>query len=254
MNVIRYPVLVFVFCFLGLILASRIGVLFSERLTTAEAEVRADFEVVRAGTLTLNGLIIGFAFSMALGRYDQRKNNEQTEANAIGTEYLRAGLLPPVDAAKVRALLVNYLDQRILFYHTRDEQQLAQIDAQTAKLQAELWAAVQAPAVAQPTPLTSLALAGMNDVLNSQGYTQAAWQNRLPFAEWGLMATVAVCANVLVGFGARNPKAESWLLLVLPLVISIAFFLIAEIDTPRARLIRVKPQNLLSLSQSLRPQ
>jgi hypothetical protein len=93
----------------------------------------------------------------------------------------------------------------------------------------------------------------MNDVLNSQGYTQAAWRNRLPFVAWGLMATVAICSNVLVGFGARNPNAESWLLLVLPLVISVAFFLIAEIDTPRARLIRVKPQNLLSLSQSLRP-
>jgi hypothetical protein len=247
-------VLVFVLCLLGLVLAARIGVLFSERLTTAEAGVRGDFEVVRAATLTLNGLIIGFAFSLTLGRYDQRKNNEQTEANAIGTEYLRAGLLPEVDAAKVRALLLNHLDQRILFYHTRDEQLLSQINAQTAKLQAALWSAVQVPAVAQPTPLTSLAISGMNDVLNSQGYTQAAWQNRLPFAAWGLMATVAVCSNVLVGFGARNPEAESWLLLVLPLVISIAFFLIAEIDTPRARLIRVKPENLLSLSQSLRTQ
>jgi hypothetical protein len=254
MNVVRYPVLVFVLCFLGLLLSARIGVLFSERLRTAEVGVREDFGVVRAATLTLNGLIIGFAFSMVLGRYDQRKNYEETEANAIGTEYLRAGLLPPVDAAKVRALLLDYLDQRILFYRTRDEQRLSQINAQTAKLQAELWSAVQVPTVAQPTPISSLTVAGMNDVLNSQGYTQAAWQNRLPFAAWGLMATVAICSNVLVGFGARNPNAESWLLLVLPLVISVAFFLIAEIDTPRARLIRVKPQNLLSLSQSLRPQ
>jgi|SoiMetStandDraft_2_1073263.scaffolds.fasta_scaffold00931_3 hypothetical protein len=254
MNVVRYPVLVLVLCFLGLLLAARIGVLFSERLRTAEAGVREDFEVIRAATLTLNGLIIGFTFSIALGRYDQRKNNEQAEANAIGTEYVRTGLLPEVDAAKVRALLLNYLDQRILFYRTRDGQLLSQIHAQTTKLQAELWSAVQVPTVAQPTPISSLVLAGMNDVLNSQGYTQAAWRNRLPFAAWGLMATVAISSNVLVGFGARNPKAESWLLLVLPLVISLAFFLIAEIDTPRARLIRVKPENLLSLSQSLRLQ
>ena len=117
-----------------------------------------------------------------------------------------------------------------------------------------MWAAIKPAAAEQPTPVVALVIAGMNDVLNSQGYTQAAWRNRLPFAAWGLMATVAISSNVLVGFGARNPKAESWLLLVLPLVISLAFFLIAEIDTPRARLIRVKPQNLLSLSQSLRPQ
>ena len=42
---------------------------------------------------------------MAISRYDQRKNYEEAEANAIGTEYVRADLLPGPDAAKVRALL-----------------------------------------------------------------------------------------------------------------------------------------------------
>ena len=86
--------------------------------------------------------------------------------------------------AKVRALLLNYLDQRVLFYTTSDEQQL-QIDAQTAKLQTELWSSVQASAVVQPTPVVALAVEGMNDVLNSQGYTQAAWWNRIPVSAWG---------------------------------------------------------------------
>jgi len=216
--------------------------------------MRDDFGIILAATLTLLGLIVGFTFSMALGRYDQRKNYEEEEANAIGTEYLRAGLLPAADAAKVRALLLSYLDQRILFYTTRDEQQLAQIDARTAKLQAELWSAVQAPAVVQPTQVVALAVSGMNDVLNSQGYTQAAWWNRIPPAAWGLMGAIAICSVALVGFGARNAKAESKLLLVLPLVVAIAFFLIADIDSPRRGLIHVKPQNLLSLAQSLRSQ
>ena len=136
----------------------------------------------------------------------------------------------------MRALLLNYLDQRVLFYSTRDEQQLRQINAQTAKLQAELWSAVQAPAVAQPTPVVALAVAGMNDVLNSQGYTQAAWWNRIPIAAWALMLAIAICSNVLVGFGARNAKGKPILLLVLPLVVSIAFLLIADIDSPRGGL------------------
>ena len=138
MDVTIYPGLVFVLTFFGLALSAWIGVLFS-RNRGVEAQVREDFGIILAATLTLLGLIVGFTFSMALGRYDQRKNYEEEEANAIGTEYARAGLLPAADAAKVRALLLNYLDQRILFYTTRDEQQLAQIDAQTAKLQAELW-------------------------------------------------------------------------------------------------------------------
>ena len=202
----------------------------------------------------LLALIIGFTFSMALGRYDQRKNYEEEEANAIGTEFVRADVLPAADAAKLRALLLSYLDQRVLFYTVRDEQQLQQINAETGKLQAQLWSAVVAPAAAQPTPLMALALAGMNDVLNAQGYTQAAWWNRIPIAAWTLMAAMAICSTMLVGIGARTAKTTSGLLLVLPLVVSIAFFLVADLDSPRRGVIRVIPQNLLSLSQSLRAQ
>ena len=249
-NGMNYPLLVFVVSFSGLTLTAWIGKSFSRRRPLG-VEAREDFGVIQAATLTLLGLIIGFSFSMALGRYDQRKNYEEAEANAIGTEYVRADLLPAADAAKVQALLLNYLDQRVLFYSTRDGRRLSQINAQTAKLQAELWSAVQAPAVARPEPVIALAVAGMNDVLNSQGYTQAALWNRIPTAAWGLMAAMAICSNLLVGFGERYGKGNSILLLVMPLIVSIAFLLIADIDSPRAGLIRVIPQNLLSLSESL---
>jgi len=245
-----YPALVFVISFVGMALAARIAAFTRKR--TVEAGARDDFDLVQTATLTLLGLIIGFTFSMALNRYDQRKNLEEAEANAIGTAYVRADLLPSADAAKMRTLLRSYLDQRILFYGTRDEQQLMQINAATAKLQAELWSAVQAPALAQPTPVNALAVAGVNDVLNSQGYTQAAWWNRIPLGAWILMTAIGLCANALVGLGARSAKAETGLLLILPLVVSIAFFLIADIDSPRGGTIHVKPQNLLSLAESLR--
>ena len=151
----------------------------------------------------------------------------------------------------MRALLRTYLDQRVVFYTARDGQQLQQINARTAQVQTELWAAVLAPAAAQPTPLSALAVSGMNDVLNSQGYTQAAWWNRIPIAAWSLMAAIAICSNVLIGYGARHDNAGGILRLVLPLVVSISFFLIADIDSPRGGVIRVNPQNLISLSESL---
>jgi len=219
-----------------------------------EGAVRDDFGIIQGATLTLLGLIIGFTFSMALNRYDQRKNLEEEEANAIGTEYARAGLLPPADAAKVRPLLIAYLEQRIAFYEATNFADVTKIDARTARLQADLWSAVQAPAVAQPTPIVALVVEGMNDVLNSQGYTQAAWWNRIPDAAWGLMVTIAICANALFGFGVSDAKRESKLLLILPVIVAIAFFLIADIDSPRNGLIQVDPQNLLSLAQSLKAQ
>ncbi len=251
-NATDYPWLVFVLSFCVLGLAARIGVSVLRRQRKLEEDIREDFGVILAASLTLLGLLIGFSFSMAINRYDQRKNYEEAEANAIGTEYVRAALLPAADAAKVRALLRDYLDQRVLFYTARDAQQLRQINARTVQVQTELWSAVLAPATAQPTPMVALAVAGMNDVLNAQGYTQAAWWNRIPLAAWGLMAAIAICCNLLIGYGARNVNAERILLLVLPLVVSISFVLIADIDSPRGGVIRVKPQNLASLVESLR--
>ncbi len=99
--------------------------------------------------------------------------------------------------------------------------------------------------------IAALVLSGMNDVLNSQGYTQAAWWNRIPPAAWTLMAAIAVCCNVLVGYGARPGRHKPYLPLVLPLVVSVAFYLIADLDSPRRGIIRVQPQNLLSLSRTL---
>jgi len=244
------PLLVFALSLFLLWFAERLGA-FLQRRRRMEADVREDFGVLLTATLTLLALIIGFSFSMAISRYDQRKNYEEEEANAIGTEYLRADVLPAPDAAKVRGLLKSYLDQRILFYRTRDRQQLRQIDANTAQLQAELWTAVQTPASAQPSPVIALAIAGMNDVLNAQGYTHAAWRNRIPTAAWALLFVIAICCNLMVGYGTRRPEAGAILLLILPLLVSISFFLIADIDSPRGGVIRVHPQNLVSLSQSL---
>lgn len=97
----------------------------------------------------------------------------------------------------------------------------------------------------------SLVLAGMNDVLNSQGYTQAAWWNRIPTSAWDLMALVAICACALIGYSARQLKGRSVFLYIVPVLASIAFTLIADLDSPRGGLIRVIPQNLTALAASL---
>jgi hypothetical protein len=195
--------------------------------------------------------MIGFSFSMAVNRYDQRKNYEEEEANAVGTEFVRAELLPGSDAAKVQSLLRRYLDQRILFYRTRDEGQLGAIDARTTELETELWTSIKGVAAVQPTPIVALVVSGMNDVLNTQGYTQAAWWNRIPRSAWGLMIVIATACNLLVGYGTRSFSAKSVLLIVQPLVVAISLALIADIDSPRGGVIRVAPQNLISLAQSL---
>jgi hypothetical protein len=242
-NILDFPLRLIVVAFALQALSAYLGDLLRAWAGPIRDDEREGYNVVQAATLTLLGLIIGFSFSMAVSRYDQRKNFEEAEANAIGAEYARADLMPADDAGRTRDSLKRYLNQRVVFYSTRDEAELARADAETQRLQAELWSIARGAATAQPTPITTLAVAGMNDVLNSQGYTQAAWWNRIPLGTWALMTAIAVACNILVGFGQRRtyPLAD----------VSISFFLIADIDSPRSGVIRVAPQNLISLSHSL---
>ncbi|MGE5202358.1 MAG: hypothetical protein ACM3O6_09870 [Acidobacteriota bacterium] len=245
------PLLLFIVSILVQWAAAYVGDLLRKRGRAPSSDERDDFNTIQTATLTLLALIIGFSFSMAVSRYDQRKNYEEAEANAIGTEYVRADLLPTDIASRVRELLRKYVDQRIAFYETRDELILSRVDVETAKLQAELWSAILPVAKSEPTPVTALAISGMNDVLNSQGYTQAAWWNRIPVAAWVLMVLIAISCNMLIGYSER--RKGSRLLAILPVVLSTSFFLIADIDSPRLGVIHVLPHNLIALADSIKP-
>jgi hypothetical protein len=251
-NPLDHPSFILVVSLVTFWISAWIGGWIRVRRGDEKEKTHEDFTLVLGATLTLLGLIVGFTFSMAVNRYDQRKNYEEQEANAIGTEYVRADLLPVEDAAKVHALLRSYLDHRVLGYKTNDQQQLRQVNTETARLQIEMWSAVRAPVAASPTPVAAVILGGMNDVLNSQGYTQAAWWNRIPVAAWALLTIISVFCNILVGYVAHGRSV--FLFLILPIALSISLFLIADIDSPHNGIIRVVPQNLESLADSFHRQ
>ncbi|MCW5733737.1 MAG: hypothetical protein KIS73_06415 [Enhydrobacter sp.] len=249
-DVTDYPSVLFVVSAPFLWGAAWLGTRLGRRFPLDD-DMRQDFGTLQAAALTLLALIIGFSFSMAAGRYDQRKNLEESEANAIGTQYARASLLPAADAAKLRSLLKDYLDHRIRYYTAYRESSTGSISRQTAKLQDELWSAVLAPAAANPTPIMALVVSGMNDVLNAQSYTQAAWWNRIPDSAWALMIVIAFLCNMLVGYGARSSATAKRLIFIFPVFVAIGFGFIADIDAPRHGIIRIGPQNLMNLAGTL---
>lgn len=244
-----FPLAIFAVSLVGLWFSAQVGIFVRQKLRPVDEDERKDWATLEAATLTLLGLIIAFTFSMATSRYDQRKNYEAEEANALGTEYVRSGLLPANDAETTRRLLKQYLRQRLAFYETRDEQQLRQIDSATNRLENEMWGTVEAVAASHPTPVVAVAIEGMNDLLNDRAYTQAAWWNRIPAAAWDLMISIAVLCNLLIGYGANRTNAS--LFFVLPLALSISFLLISDLDSPRGGIIRISPHNLASLAASL---
>jgi hypothetical protein len=252
-EVIDNPLWVFALSLVALWLVTAAGAYLSALHTRRHETIPDDFGTILSATLTLSALIIGFTFSMAISRYEQRKNCEAAEANSIGTEFARAALLSPTDRESIQSLLKLYLAQRIEFYTAASPSSLAIIRSRTSALQGKLWAAVVGSSPSRSPAIDALIVAEMNTVLDSEGYTQAAWWNKIPISAWLLMFAIALISQLLVGFGAHS-KITRLLPAVLPLAVSISFFLIADIDSPRAGIIRVGPQNLLSVSESVNTQ
>ncbi len=204
MLAIDRPAVLFVLLLIVLTGAAALSTLVLRHLRPLAEESRDDFSVVQTATLTLFALLVGFTLSMAVGRYDQRKNLEEEEANAIGTEYFRAELLGEARATEVKALLREYVALRISFYELQDTAELAQIDTRTADVESRMWNRVREAARAMPDPVTALAVAGMNDVINAHGYATAAWRNRVPAGAWSLMISIAIFSSLLQGYGVRG--------------------------------------------------
>ena len=246
-----HPWMLFIATLIVTVAAALAGTRWSKSHHGLPDGARETFGIVQAATLTLLALLIGFAFSMAAGRYDQRKNYEEAEANAIGTELARVDLLDPAVQPAIRGLLGKFLAVRIRYYTAESDSEIPAVHAEQSRLESALWSAIVAASATRRDQVTALAVSGMNDVLNAEGYTQAAWWYRIPATAWLLMVVLAACANLLVGVGVRNFRAVPSLLLVMPLFISISFAFIADIDSPRGGLIRVVPQNLVALADSL---
>ena len=104
-HIVDFPLVVLAVSLLVQWLSAWLADAFRSRMRPLKELEREDYGIVLTASLTLLGLIIAFSFSMAVSRYDQRKNYEEAEANAIGTEYVRADLLPAAEAARVRELL-----------------------------------------------------------------------------------------------------------------------------------------------------
>jgi hypothetical protein len=248
------PSLTFLFTLAVLFLSIRIGLWLRGSASQLDEKRNHDLGVIVAATLTLLGLVIGFSFSMAMTRYDLRKNLEEEETNAIGTEYLRVDVLPGDAPVRLKELLRKYLDERVAFYETRDADRQVKVRHDTAEVEEALWSALRPAVNAQPTPLSALALSGMNDVLNAQGYVVAAGRNRIPPAAWLMVMCIAVVASGLQSYQMESEKPRWGVLLMLPLVVALAFAFIADIDSARGGLIRVHPDNLIALARALHGQ
>ncbi|HEX3407118.1 MAG TPA: hypothetical protein VHS81_07760, partial [Caulobacteraceae bacterium] len=127
--------------FVSMIGAAAIGTfVHGRRHPNATAEDPGQEGYMVTAVLGLLALLLAFTFSLAVGRYEERRHLVLDEANAIGTTYLRTQLLPEPHRARLSGLLVRYTDNRIRLAQATHGQS-APLLATNDALLTDIWAA-----------------------------------------------------------------------------------------------------------------
>lgn len=224
------------------------------RLFVAKDEPRkGQIGGIQGAVLGMLALLLGFTFSMALVRYENRRDLVLKEANAIGTTYLRASFLPEAHARIIGDLLRRYTDARLNFYNAgSDSGKIAAAEDEAAKLQRELWVETVAAGKEAPTPITATFINALNETIDLDATRLHALRSRVPGAVWLLLLIVAGAGCFASGYGAgATGKRTGFSDAMLPLLIAVVITLIADFDRPRHGLIDISQQPLLDLKQSL---
>jgi hypothetical protein len=200
-------------------------------------------------------LLLGFTFSLSLQRYDSRSEAVVSEANAIGTAYLRAQLLPASVRAPTLKALASYLSLRVRagslsLDHAYQRQ--AMLD-QASQQQALLWHYALQAAEEAPNPVTSgLFLQALNEMIDAYGTRDATLNRHVPEIVLNLLYTTFLMAGIILGYssGVAGHRASFATYIMVGLIVLLVF-LIIDLDRPRRGLIQVSHKSLLDLENAI---
>jgi hypothetical protein len=216
----------------------------------AEQEKEAPVGAMVGATLGLLAFFLAFTFGMAAERFDARKQVLLDEANAIGTTYLRAAMLPG-RRDEIRALLRDYVDIRLESVRSG---RIAEGIRRSEEIQNQLWA--RAVAVAKQNPdsiIVGLFVQSLNEVIDLHAKRVTAGQrNRIPGAIWVALLAVAAVALATMGYHAGLAGTRrSFAVLAVAFTFSAVILLIADLDRPQEGALKVSQQAMIDLRQSM---
>jgi hypothetical protein len=211
---------------------------------------------IRGVMLGLLSLLLGFTFSMAVERYSVRRDLVVKEANAIGTTWLRAGLLPEASREEVKRLLSSLVDVRLRTHAAaRDQRQLVEGQQHIAEIESTLWQHAEASAREAPTAVTATFIAALNQLIDTDAERVAAARNQIPAGVWLILALVAGMSCWMSAYAAGYDSIRSaFTNLLLPLTISMVFLLIFDLTNERQGIIGISQQPLIDVQGVFRAQ
>lgn len=242
--------LVAVGLFIGMLIAREAGKSLRDRRRTLAGEESGD-AFAMTSVLGLLALLIGFTFSIALSRYESRRELVVQEANAIGTTWLRMQLLDQPDRARMEALLRQYVDARIAFGAARTPSEERRQYERTEVLQGELWGALMsAVAPFRDTPRASLLIGTTNEAIDLAAERFATRQAHIPQRILRMLAIFALLTAGMVGYERGTQRKATTLLFIL---LTLAVSLVLDLDRPSTGLTNVPQQPMFDLKASMAP-
>ena len=215
-----------------------------------EKEAPAPVTGMVGAMLALLALIQAFTFSYAASRFEDRRQVMLSEATAVGTTYLRTSMLPEPMRTESRNLLREYVDARL---EAVQPGKLSQAMAKSEELHNRLWAQAVAAAEKERTPMTSLYITSLNEVivLHARRVT-ASVRSRVPAAMWIVLFLLAFICMAMMGYqlGLNNSR-RSLAAVALVIGFSSVLFLIADLDRPGQGTLEVSQQAMIDLRKSM---
>ncbi len=230
-----------------------IGTLIGRRLRSEEINLGESFGVLQGALLGVVGLILAFGLSLSLSRYEDRRAAIVTEANAIGTTYLRAQTLAEPVRTRSLELLKAYTDSAIAIsdYSPGSAEETKVTDLEAA-LQRRLWAlAGQALDDAPSASAPRLYVETLNEMIDAQTSRVAALNNQVPSAVLTLeVIGAAVALALLAAYMAVVGRGPAGVLLA-ALVLSLLLFVSRDLDRPNSGPIEIPDTVLENLRESM---
>jgi hypothetical protein len=202
--------------------------------------------------LALLGLLLGFTFSMAIVKHDQRRLMVVADSNAIGDFYTCASLLKEPVRAKLQSLIHDYVRLRLELSGRRvDEAELEDALGRMQQMQDQMTALVDQALVAG-TPIAVHLTNTLNGVTSNHAARLAAIRDRLPVSVVLLLLISAVASSMLVGRqqGASD-RADLAGTICFIVLASFVVYVILDLNQPERGLIAVNQEPIQRLLSSM---
>lgn len=206
-----------------------------------------------ASILGLVALVLGFTFSLAANRFDARRLVVLEEANAIGTCYLRARLLPEPERTEVARLLREYVDVRIRgVQEGKPEEAISRSEV----LHEQLWNYAAAAADKNDKSImTGVFIQSLNNVIDVHAKrVLLGIRSRIPVVIWAGVFGLALLGTASVGYqAALTTTRRSPAMIGLVLTFTIVLWIITDLDRGQEGLLRVSQRSMLDLQNTMQP-